>query len=58
VKTYNGTHCPYCQSPHIESHGMPDFELPTARLTMHCGNCNRVWVEVYTLTTYEEVNHD
>lgn len=53
---HKGAVCPFCQTLSTEELEAPLWKNGKVQRDMHCGECGRVWTEVYTLTDvkYEE----
>jgi len=53
----SGCHCPYCWSNKLEG---GDFDTSTTSYTaevrqlVHCIDCGKVWVDVYSLSSIEK----
>lgn len=51
LKSYS--HCPHCNSPHIEAQAMAETDDGHAYQDIWCKDCHAQWTDSYTLTGYK-----
>lgn len=56
IKQYvetGGTRCPFCRGQNITG-GAVEFDAGYAHQEINCADCSKTWIDIYTLTKYEE----
>lgn len=57
IENDHGMICPFCSSSDLEAHmtNIEDIDSLVIAQPVRCGNCDKQWSDIYTLTDMEEM---